>query len=310
MSNDEVEMFKLRSRGPGGRAQVSNHGSVMASGFCISLLLLIVTYGSPLNLVSSLLSGGAAKTTKEDSVLAVVVLGGGLRADGTVPTWVENRCAKAAQIYLREKEKIMNGKSEKYTGIRIITTSLGTPYKPNPRDERGFMYREGSSSTLYLHKTLGVMLEDIYEEIYSLDTIGNAYFTRMLHLDPMPHVKDVVLVTNNWHMPRAKEIFQFVLTLTFHGGANKVYNIQYVDVDAGMEDEVLKARAEKELKSLQQWRGTAAKIVDVHTLHSFMFMEHMAYSSKRHNAAANGDVSASSTDRNATWIDPVVFKSY
>ena len=294
------------------RIQTSNCGSFIATIVCIALLLVFATMGvsDPLKqLPSAFLGGWSASRSKEDgdSVLTIVVLGGGLRPDGSVPTHVEKRCEKAAEIYLREKEKIMNRKSEKYTGIRVITTSLGTPYKPNPVDERGFMFREGSSSTIYLHKTLGVMLEDIYEEIYSLDTIGNAFFTRMLHLDPMPHVSDIIIVTNGWHMPRAKAIFQFILTLPYHRGANKEYNLQYIEAAAGMSEDVLVARVRKEEGSLQQWHETAKSIVDVHTLHSFMFLEHMAYCSKRH-AIARGDVRNGA--ENATRVDADVLKSY
>ena len=58
---------------------------------------------------------------------------------------------------------------------------------------------------------------------------------------------------------------------------------------------------------MQQWHDTAKSIVDVHTLHSFMFLEHTAYCSKKH-AVARGDVRNGA--ENATRVDADVLKSY
>ena len=74
-----------------------------------------------------------------------------------------------------------------------------------------------------------------------------------------------------------------------------------------MGEDALVARVRMGEGSLQQWHDTAKSIVDVHTLHSFMFLEHTAYCSKKH-AVARGDVRNGA--ENATRVDADVLKSY
>lgn len=94
---------------------------------------------------------------------AIVVLGGGLTSDGKVPLHTELRIQRAITLYkdLKEKEH-----------AKIITLSGGTTHKPNPRDEEGFVIWEASAAAKKIIE-LGVDEEDVYEENFSLDTIGN-----------------------------------------------------------------------------------------------------------------------------------------
>lgn len=94
---------------------------------------------------------------------AIVVLGGGLTSDGKVPMHTDLRIQRAISLYkdLKEKEH-----------AKIITLSGGTTHKPNPRDEEGFVIWEASAAAKKIIE-LGVDEEDVYEENFSLDTIGN-----------------------------------------------------------------------------------------------------------------------------------------
>ena len=64
----------------------------------------------------------------------------------------------------------------------IITTGRGTPHKPNPIDKRGFAIHEASMNAEWLIKR-GVPHHFILEENSSMETVGNAYFARILHAD-------------------------------------------------------------------------------------------------------------------------------
>lgn len=92
---------------------------------------------------------------------AIIVLGGGLREDGTVPRHTQLRLDRAEQIYLSLKKPAY-----------IITLSGGTTHKPNPRDNNGFVVWEASAAAKRL-LDMGIPSSSILEENFSLDTIGN-----------------------------------------------------------------------------------------------------------------------------------------
>ena len=118
--------------------------------------------------------------------------------------------------------------------------SGGTPWKPPPRDSRGFPITEAAASARTL-SDLGVPFDHLFEEGFSLvrvpegrgswsvsratksrartscrplfvfhlrvslakDTIGNAYFLRATHTDPAGW-RNLVVITNEFHMPRTR----------------------------------------------------------------------------------------------------------
>lgn len=93
--------------------------------------------------------------------VAIIVLGGGLTSTGEVPIHTQLRLNKAVDIY----------KSLKLPSF-IITLSGGTTYKPNPLDSNGFPIWESSAAANKLI-SMGIPAEDVIEENFSLDTIGN-----------------------------------------------------------------------------------------------------------------------------------------
>eukprot|EP00392_Amoebophrya_sp_AT5.2_P017486 g17848.t1 len=85
--------------------------------------------------------------------------------------------------------------------------------------EKGKTLAEGGAAARYLIQRHDIPAELILEENASLDTIGNAYFLRVIHLEaltksltPRGRVR-VVLFTSEFHMPRTKAIFEHVLGL-------------------------------------------------------------------------------------------------
>jgi hypothetical protein len=70
------------------------------------------------------------------------------------------------------------------TNCIIALLSYGTTHKAPPLDSRGFPLSEASVAAKYLVDQ-GFPVGQILEENVSLDTIGNAYFLRAIHIIPM-----------------------------------------------------------------------------------------------------------------------------
>ena len=149
------------------------------------------------------LSGGNI-TVRGRRKTVIAVLGGGLTDQGLVPPHTELRLQKAVELYRHHEQLIPNS-------AVIITLSGGTPHKPPPVDKRGFPVWEAAAAARRLI-ALGVPAHHILEENFSLDTVGNAYFLRAVHLDPAGF-NQLLVITNNWHMPRTRAIFSHILSL-------------------------------------------------------------------------------------------------
>jgi uncharacterized SAM-binding protein YcdF (DUF218 family) len=99
---------------------------------------------------------------------AVLVLGGGLRPGGALPPFVLNRL-EAAQALAGEGP--------------IIPLSAHTVHRAPPLDAAGYPVLESVVATKVL-LARGVPAARIWAETASLDTIGNAYFARVIHTGP------------------------------------------------------------------------------------------------------------------------------
>ena len=180
----------------------------------VFLSLAFLTYASPVR-----------QRKKYD---AIVSLGGGQTRDGGVPEHVLRRyvpkspakytatfsryCCLCGRQLCTCRLKLA---AEKHfsTGSRIpiVVLSAGTTHKPNPRDVRGFPVKECTSEAFALKK-LGVASDHIYQESVSLDTIGNAYFLRTIHTDPV-RWRRLLVITSEFHMNRTRAIFDWVRTV-------------------------------------------------------------------------------------------------
>ena len=122
----------------------------------------------------------------------VIVLSGGLNADDEPSPRMKTRLDLSCQVY---KAGDFNG---------IITTSKGTF-----RDKRSHSVTEAEAARLYLISH-GINPSRVFKEEKSMDTIGNPFFCRLSILEPrgwwMP-----TIITNEYHMPRAKFLFDRVL---------------------------------------------------------------------------------------------------
>jgi len=149
----------------------------------------------------------------------------------------------------------------------------------------------------------------VYEENVSLDTIGNAFFLRTIHLDLLRPAK-VIVITSEFHLPRLKSIFEHVLLVPrfssntaikndaadTSGGTNggssvpsqkkddgNNFELQFIgSPDTGLSAEVLQLRSAKEARAKKIFdEETKFSLKTLEEVHRFVFTNHMAYASKR-----------------------------
>jgi hypothetical protein len=188
---------------------------------------------------------------------AAIVLGGGVREGGELPQWVLARFETALELC---------GQAP------IVCLSAGTVHRPPPLNQEGYPWLESVAGARYL-LSRGVPASRIQVEATSWDTIGNAYFAKLLHVDPAGW-RRLLIVTSEFHMARSRAIFEWVFGLE-----PRRYDLEFVaSPDAGIDPVLLERRRAKEAVGLESFLKTAARIRDLPSLHRWLYSEHEAYS--------------------------------
>ena len=244
---------------------------------CTSFALIFIAAAFVLGLTNLRLYGKMrGNGNKVAGFDAIIVAAGGQTAAGP-PPHVEARIERAAELYKAtppgEKKPL------------IITTAWGTPHKPCPHDAAGFEVHESSMNARQLIINHGIDPSDVVEESVSLETVGNAYFTRVMHCDPLS-LSRIAVVNNRWHMPRTKAVYSFVFSLPLSSTSQDLnsYEFTFISVDDALPADVLAARLEKEAKATPRYdKGSAwqKSISTMQDMHRWIFHENTAYASKR-----------------------------
>jgi uncharacterized SAM-binding protein YcdF (DUF218 family) len=183
---------------------------------------------------------------------AIVVLGRGVNADGTLPLGARSRLERAVTLY--------------HAGVapRLIASGRNSlmALHPPPVSEAAAMAR--------LAADLGVPAEAILLEDQARDTIGNAYFTSRRYLEP--NGWDAIrVVTSDYHVPRTSWIFQKVL-----GGAVDV-SFSPASSELFANSVAQRAREESDIaRFLMEWLGDIAD-GDRAAIDRFIAEAHPAY---------------------------------
>lgn len=183
---------------------------------------------------------------------AIVVLGGGVHADGSLPRLVRNRVERAADLHRRRiaPRIIVSG--------RCGLMQDGTP----PVTEAEAMAEYARS--------LGVSARSLLLEEESRDTLGNAYFVKLHYLEPNEWTS-VRVVTSDFHLSRAAWVFRKILGPTF--------DFSFVSAFSGLSPEELIGRALEECKIyifLNEWLQ-ALRDGDPLSAEALMAKHHPAY---------------------------------
>lgn len=187
---------------------------------------------------------------------AVLIPGGGLTNSGELPAYVIARLDRALA----------------HRAAYFIPLSGVTPHRPAILDARGYPIYEAMPAARYLCEH-GIPERRIITETFSNDTIGNAFFTRMVHAEPRG-LRRLHTITSEFHMPRTEAIFRWVFGLSPSAG----YELSFEAVEnTGISPEALNARAAKEHAGLEQVHALAGRIATLSQLHEWMYTEHGAY---------------------------------
>ena len=232
---------------------------------------------------------------------AVIVLGGGLRVPfdpiaqplGDIPPWAVRRLDGAAQIRQSFGEK-----------TKIAISGGGSPHGlPVIHPETGQVVHEGTAYAEYLIMTHAISPLQILKESSSYDTVGNGYFSAMIHAVPSSW-RNVIIVTSEFHMPRSRAIFEKVYELVNDSvlrGSGKDIALTFAAVsDDGLFDEdplVLEARKEKERESIATWKKNTDWMTSLHEFHEWFYATHLCYSCSRQNEFGVIDTSKKQDDR-------------
>lgn len=191
----------------------------------------------------------------------ILVPGGGLLPDGSLPPWTVSRLEAAL---------------ERKTTEPILTLSAGSPHKPGNR------ITEARAAAQYLLGR-GVSALDLLEENLSFDTIGNALFARLLHTSPRGY-RRLHIVTSAFHLERTQVTFDWV----FHAeAADTGYHLSYqATPDHGLSSAALAARQAKEQAAIAARAPERARLRTLSAIHAWVFTEHDAYAVGRRPTAA------------------------
>ena len=148
-----------------------------------------------------------------------MMLGGGLLPDGGLPEWVVRRLEGARHLYMQQPTHPQKQQQQAYapaavagaagstpgatppaadwrqpeagaaaaaaaqSGCPIVLLGAGTPHKPAVVDAAGFVLHESTAYAAYLVRR-GVPAAHLLKEACSYDTVGNGYFSLLIHALP------------------------------------------------------------------------------------------------------------------------------
>jgi uncharacterized SAM-binding protein YcdF (DUF218 family) len=190
---------------------------------------------------------------------AVLVPGGGVEPGGSPAPWVRARLDRAMAVAVAGSAP-------------IITLSAGTTHKPLPLDPAGAPLFESVAGARYL-LAKGFPAERTLVETMSYDTIGNAFFARVIHTDPLD-LRSLTIVTSAFQMPRVTAVFEWVFGLS-----TDRYRLVFEPVpDVGIDPEALDERRRRERRSLDNVTRLRERHRTLADLHHWLFTQHAAYS--------------------------------
>ncbi|MBC8167085.1 MAG: YdcF family protein [Bryobacteraceae bacterium] len=109
----------------------------------------------------------------------------------------------------------------------------------------------------------------------SLDTIGNAWFSKVLHVDPAGW-RSMLIITSEFHMQRTRAIFEWIYSMEA-----AAYYLEFLaSPNDGLTAEAVSARVAKENLSLATVQQLRRELRNTRDLHNWMYTRHQAYSTE------------------------------
>ena len=201
----------------------------------------------------------------------ILIPGGGLLLDGSLPPWTQSRVDRALELQDQTRW--------------IACLSGGTVHKPPPVNDAGYPIYESRAAAEYLISN-GLNPEKVLTEICSYDTIGNAYFSRLLFAEPFKF-SNLLVLSSDFHTPRTQAIFEWIYSLT---PLTMQFQLSFESLpDQGLSPSALKARQNREKKSLAQVLVTRNRITTLSACFGWLYTEHGAYAPGQPAEILTGD---------------------
>jgi hypothetical protein len=202
---------------------------------------------------------------------AILIPGGGVRDKGELPPWTKKRLDLAIKINDCDY---------------FITLSAGTTHKSPPLDDEGYPIFESVAAAHYLISH-GISSDRVLAETSSYDTIGNIFFSKVIHVDPL-QLKNLLFITSAFHMARTEAICRWIYGLE---ESSQKYVLEFASVsDEDIELEILEARRTKEKSSLENLLKTAQGIRSTKEFHQWLFNHHNAYAFSKEMTRDTGHI--------------------
>lgn len=186
----------------------------------------------------------------------IIILGGGINKDGTLKEYSRTRVEKGVQLYKEGKANkiLISGKH-----------AFVIDYKPKKT--------EAEAMKQYAIK-LGAEKTDILKEEQSKDTVNNAFFVRKLFLEPKKW-RNIIIVTSEYHMPRAK--------ITFNKILGRKFNIEFIESNSKLSKQELQKKKANERKNIELIKKSLNKIPfflrgNLKVMEKIIYFKHPAYS--------------------------------
>eukprot|EP00980_Cylindrotheca_fusiformis_P020701 scaffold7738_cov133-Cylindrotheca_fusiformis.AAC.10 len=293
---------RLRRRQPPGSEPPQSFRSLVGVSFCclVFIAILVVAISSarsrhkdtpfvftnPNDIPSAVLK----------NLHAILVLGGGVPDSiDHPPVYVERRCDDAASVVQKRRE-LSKSLLSRNNSLPILCLSAGTAHLPQLLSADGLPIWESTACAAYLAMNHGIA-ENVYVETTSYDTIGNAFYARTSHTD-INGWRNLLVVTNEFHMERTKAIFDWIFLQCDKDGRRPKYTLYYLSSpNIGLSEEAVQARREREVKSEQTVREHLAPTYKtLKDVWGFLNDNHSLYTANKLVQRARGDGDASASD--------------
>ena len=205
-----------------------------------------------------------------------------------IPSVARPQDGQAAPIMRRLLDRALERWQD---GTYFIPSTAYTHHHPVALDEAGLPLCEAVVMAHYLMER-GVRREMILPEVVSQETIGNAFFTRVIHTEPRG-LRKLFVIGADFHLPRVRVIFNWVFSLEPLGAPHYRLDYEAVSSRGIFKAEVLKARREKEKQRIKSLAGLKKRIRTLDSLHRFIYTEHDCYAVGRSAKRAIGPVAES-----------------
>lgn len=201
-----------------------------------------------------------------------IIPSGGLVESGAPHTFVTERLDQAAQL----------ANATRY----FLSSGAYTPLKAPILSSTGHPLTEAHADAEYLVSAYGIPRNVVILEEMSRDTLGNAFFSRIL-CDLM-RFQNIVVVTNRFHMTRTRATFEWVFNLP----GPRYTPIHFLEVrDAGLDPTALQVRVDKERNSLEHfWCNVRSQVKTMEELSKFIYLGHRAYAFDKETGSYNVQV--------------------